>query len=91
MNECRILALNDDNHETCFCDEYGFRYHTHMEFIRRLARPHNVNHNIRCVYICNIPEDMDNDFDAVQVGRKDISYREAFERLWAISKEDMFV
>lgn len=86
MNEIRVLALDDDNHGMYFYDRHGLRYST-MRFIAQVAHRHDVNYKIRYIYLCDIPEDMDNDFEAVDGCRNNIPYGEAFERLWAIGEE----
>ena len=47
MNVLRILGLDDDNHETCFCTETGKRFHNSMELIKFLGQPHNFTISLR--------------------------------------------
>lgn len=89
LGEYRVLALNDDNHDTCFCDERGFRHYGCTAFIYHLARPHGVTYKVRYVYLGDMPEDMDDIFDAVRSGKSNIPYEVAFEQLWAIGEEFM--
>ena len=92
----RILALNDDNHETSFHTEWIDKVkYNHMELIRLLAEPHTEEYEVRCVYLLDIDEnDVKNchAFDVVQSGGhiKGASYFTAFEHLWEIGKENMF-
>lgn len=96
MKKIRILALNDDNHETSFHSEWDQKpFHTHMDFIKMLAKPHDWEYEVRCVYLLDI--DMNDEkscqaFDTVQIGTGQplLNYLLAFEHLWEISKETMF-
>lgn len=89
----RVLALNDDNHETSFHLENGTKYTTHMEFIRELAKPHECIYEVRCIYLLNlrIGDWAETAFDMVQYGTiNNFEYDLAFEHLWRISTETMF-
>ena len=92
----RLLALNDDNHETFFISETGMKFHTHFQLIKFLADPHgDWGYDVRCVYLLDIDECdevLTTDFDILQ-GLINVSleqFDESFNRLWEISKETMF-
>ena len=96
-NKIRVLALNDDNHETSFHTEWcKDSYYTHMDFIRKLAEPHTYEYEVRCVYLLNIDDNnplLNKAFDIVCSGSNHSlrDYFLAFEHLWEISKRNMFV
>ena len=94
MSVIRVLALNDDNHETSFHVE-GSKgdYHTHMSFIKMLAEPHDCKYEIRCVYLLDVEDEKtERAFDIVQcAGKAKLNdYLTAFETLWEHSTETMF-
>lgn len=94
MKKIRVLALNDDNHETSFHTEWSKDgYHTHMQFIQMLAKPHDWEYEVRCVYLLDVnDEKTERAFDVVQCAGKVklLDYLLAFETLWEHSTETMF-
>ena len=94
MNKIRVLALNDDNHETSFHTEGNKEgYCTHMSFIKMLAKPHDCEYEIRCVYLLDVEDEKTEcAFDVVQCAGKTklVDYMLAFETLWEHSTETMF-
>ena len=90
----RVLALNDDNHETFFIREDGTRYDDTQDFIKNcLAMPHLTEYNIRGIYLCDKFKGIDDEeFEAMFMCIEQGSYREysfvdSFDKLWTISSE----
>ena len=94
----RVLALNDDNHETSYTTEEGQRFYSASEFITKvLAKPHTEEYIVRGYAIIDEPEGalaaLDEDeiitvFDQVAndfLGK--MSFEEAFNLLWESSDE----
>lgn len=52
----KVLALNDDNHETCFVT-YGSYFFNSKQFMKEcLLKSHTSIYEVRGVYICEIDE-----------------------------------
>lgn len=90
----RVLALNDDNHETFFVREDGTRYHDAQDFIKNcLAMPHSTEYNIRGIYLCDEFEGIDDEeleamFMCVEHGSyHEYSFVDSFDKLWIVSSE----
>ena len=90
MAVIRVLALNDDTHETTF--HTPNTNWTLKEFVKELAKPHQSDYEIRGVYSFDID---DNDIESL-VAFERIAYRcedqandSAFEKLWKISNTDI--
>ena len=91
----RVLALNDDNHETFFVREDGTRYHDAQDFIKNcLTMPHSTEYNIRGIYLCDEFDGIDDEeLEAMFMGVEDgSSYRgysfvDSFDKLWTVSSE----
>lgn len=53
----KVLALNDDNHETSYTLEDGRRFYSKYEFITQLlAKPHTEEYDVRGFAIIDEPE-----------------------------------
>ena len=70
-NTIKVLALNDDNHGTCFAT-YGSYFSDAAQFMQeRLLRPHDERYEVRMVYLCDeFPDEvweagLDRSFDMV--------------------------
>lgn len=97
VKKIRVLALNDDNHETSFHSEWNKTpWHNHMDFIKHLAKSHDWEYEIRCVYLVDMEasdfDKAERAFDLVQSPGKAslLDYLLAFETLWECSTETMF-
>ena len=56
MSKIQVIALNDDNHSTCYVTR-GSYYHDMADFAKEcLLKPHTVEYGIREVYICDPSE-----------------------------------
>ena len=90
----RVLALNDDNHESSFHSEWSKTpWYNHMSFIKHLAKPHDWEYEIKCVYLLDIEDEkLEKAFDLVQNPGKAslLDYLLAFEKLWEVSRETMW-
>lgn len=87
----RVLALNDDNHDTTFyfdSDSTGFDM---RGFVRHLAHPHLETYEVRYVYLIDIPDDdikAQEAFDVIDCRARYMPWQEAFDFLYDIySKE----
>ncbi len=95
----RILALNDDNHETCFTVENGCRFYTKFELITELlAKPHKEEYVVRGYALIDEPigrlanyelVEIDSIFDMVASNHKCdlVDFKEGFNLLWESSNE----
>lgn len=96
----RVLALNDDNHDTFFMREDGIGYYDAATFIKEcLAKAHYIDYEIRGIYLCDDfsdttlatidPVEIDNMFNCVCGGDDGCGYEfmAAFDTLWAGSSE----
>lgn len=97
----RILALNDDNHDTYFVAENGNTYYNACELITKLlAHKHNTDYLVRGFWVFDdlddsIGEKYNEDqvqliFECVEgvdekVYGMDITFEQAFNILWASS------
>ena len=91
----RVLALNDDNHDTSFITEDGQYFSDYTSIIQFLATPHLEDYHVRYVYLLNIPEDNDDATEAFDIldmrGATSEKFRESFNLLWALfGKENGF-
>lgn len=60
LNRIKVLALNDDNHETVYItlNEYYFNI---VDFATKcLLKPHDCTYDVRAIYICDYPEVLEN-------------------------------
>ena len=99
MNTLRILGLDDDNHEVCFCTETGTHFHNSMELIKFLGQPHDFTISLRTFAIVedwsgelnSFPEDqIDSMFYFLEgYGRipEDMNPENIFELFWEAAKE----
>ena len=87
----RVLALNDDNHDTSFITEDG-QYFSDYAIIQFLATPHLEDYHVRYVYLLNIPKDNIEAFDILDMwGTTSEKFNESFNLLWALfGKENGF-
>ena len=97
----RVLALNDDNHETSFTVEDGRRFYNSYEFITELlAKPHAEGYEVRGYAIIDEPkgvlaeyadEHIDSIFDFVANNFtcviEGMDFDTAFNALWGSSDE----
>ena len=85
----RVLALNDDNHDTSFITEDGQYFSDYTGIIQFLAAPHLEDYRVRYVYLLNLPEDNIEAFDIR--GATSEKFNESFNLLWALfGKENGF-
>ena len=95
MNTIKVLALDDDNHSVSFVTEEGVNYSSAAEFMRDcLLQPHGTFYVVRMIALVEeYCEAFCEDFDKVQFGCGLITdaWEDAFERLWAVSKENFYV
>ena len=94
-NKVRVLALNDDNHETTFHSEWRKEPFSTKEFLQKLAEPHSFPYEIRYVYLLDIDDNnpiLNRAFDSVQSGGHHVTvdYFTGFENLWKISRKTMY-
>jgi len=101
MGKIKILALDDDNHAISFVDEIGKYYSDAAEIIKHyfLKNGNAIRSEIRMITL--VDEDFNDslfeDFEVIQWGHQKgdkISYsrwKDSFNRLWAVSKEDFYV
>lgn len=90
----RVLALNDDNHDTSFITEDG-QYFSDYTIIQFLATPHLEDYHVRYVYLLNIPKDNIEATEAFDIldmwGTTSEKFNESFNLLWALfGKENGF-
>lgn len=95
----RVLALNDDNHETSFTIEDGRRFYTKFEFITEvLAKPHAEEYVVRGYAIIDEPEGRLADYECEQVDAifdlvandfscDIVTFEEGFDLIWETSGE----
>lgn len=88
----RVLALNDDNHDTSFITEDGQYFSDYTGIIQFLAAPHLEDYHVRYVYLLNIPEDNIEATEAFDIrGGTSEKFNESFNLLWALfGKENGF-
>lgn len=88
----KVLALNDDNHDTSFITEDGQYFSDYTGIIQFLATPHLEDYHVRYVYLLNIPEDNDEATEAFDIrGATSEKFSESFNLLWALfGKENGF-
>ena len=88
----RVLALNDDNHDTSFITEDGQYFSDYAGIIQFLAAPHLEDYHVRYVYLLNIPEDNIEATEAFDIrGATSEKFNESFNLLWALfGKENGF-
>ena len=88
----RVLALNDDNHDTSFITEDGQYFSDYTGIIQFLAAPHLEDYRVRYVYLLNIPEDNIDATEAFDIrGATSEKFNESFNLLWALfGKENGF-
>ena len=91
----RVLALNDDNHDTSFITEDGQYFPDYTDIIQFLAAPHLEDYHVRYVYFPNIPEDNIEATEAFDIldmwGTTSEKFNESFNLLWALfDKENGF-
>lgn len=91
----RVLALNDDNHDTSFITEDGQYFSDYTGIIQFLATPHLEGYRVRYVYFPNIPEDNIEATEAFDIldmwGTTSEKFNESFNLLWALfDKENGF-
>lgn len=88
----RVLALNDDNHDTSFITEDGQYFSDYTGIIQFLAAPHLEDYHVRYVYLLNIPEDNIEATEAFDIrGATSEKFNESFNLLWALfGKENGF-
>lgn len=95
MNTIKVLALDDDNHSVSFVTEEGVNYSSAAEFMRDcLLQPHGTFYTVRMIALVEeYCEAVEEEFDKIQFGCGLMTddWREAFERLWAVSQEDFYV
>lgn len=89
----RVLALNDDNHDTSFITEDGQYFSDYIGIIQFLAAPHLEDYHIRYVYFLNIPEDSIEATEAFDIrGATSEKFNESFNLLWTLfGKENSFL
>lgn len=99
MNTLRILGLDDDNHEVCFCTETGEHFHNSMELIKFLGQPHNFAISLRTFAIVEDWFGELNSFPEDQVDRmfyflegyshipENMSLERVFELFWEAAGE----
>lgn len=88
----RVLALNDDNHDTSFITEDGQYFSDYTGIIQFLATPHLEDYHVRYVYLLNIPEDNIEATEAFDIREATSEkFNESFNLLWALfGKENGF-
>lgn len=88
----RVLALNDDNHDTSFITEDGQYFSDYTGIIQFLATSHLEDYHVRYVYLLNIPEDNIEATEAFDIrGATSEKFNESFNLLWALfGKENGF-
>lgn len=89
----KVLALNDDNHDTSFITEDGQYFSDYTGIIQFLAVPHLEDYHIRYVYLLNIPEDNTEATEAFDIrGATSEKFNESFNLLWTLfGKENSFL
>ena len=90
-NIVRVLAMNDDYHDTHFVMEDGADLNFH-EFIIKMAQPHEEKYSVRMVYICDLPEEdkFVDAFDFIESGPYNDIWVESFDMLWRMSSGRIF-
>ena len=96
----RILALNDDNHATCFTREDGVRYYNSASLIRELSDPHEEKYEVKGFVIFDEIEGYNDEevqlmFECVEsvqdvnekVYNSELTFKDAFNILWLASSE----
>lgn len=54
----QVLALNDDNHDSCFVTRTNY-YSNVVDFMREcLLAPHHISYEVRQVHLCDVPEEL---------------------------------
>lgn len=88
----RVLALNDDNHDTSFITEDGQYFSDYTGIIQFLATPHLEDYHVKYVYLLNIPEDNIEATEAFDIwGATSEKFNESFNLLWTLfGKENGF-
>lgn len=96
----RVLALNDDNHETQFFGRNEYVTDNMSwdirEYISWLSQRRNYSVETRCVFLVDIDEDseLERAFNIVYDLNQNVSTeerRQAFEKLWEISTENLYI
>lgn len=96
MDKIRIIALDDDNHDTYFSSENGQTFDNPRELVLFLAKPHEVEYEVRGFALCDYDDELeasesevDMMFSAVAGNRtyEDFPFEKSFETLWAYSSE----
>lgn len=90
-NEIRILALNDDNHDTTFYLENDATGYDMRSMMKKFAHPHTEAGIIRYVYLIDIPDDdikAQEAFDVVDCRARYMSWQEAFDFLYDLYGKD---
>lgn len=104
MEKIQVLALNDDNHATCFITR-GSYYSNAAKFMEEcLLKPHTIEYDVRFVYLLDLEGDEDtmlNIFDQVACEyqpetlykrdkEKFFAREKAFDYLWEIAETEYF-
>ena len=90
-NEIRVLALNDDNHDTTFYFDNDATGYDMRGFLKLLSKPHLENYHIRYVYLIDIPDDdikAQEAFDVVDCRARYMPRQEAFDLLYDVYGKD---
>lgn len=100
----QVLALNDDNHDTCFVTR-GSYFHDAADFMKEcLLKPHNCEYKVGYVALVDMTGDEDEDmmiFDRVacEYNPETLFTRdqeawqkreEAFDYLWSVAEKEYF-
>lgn len=84
----RVLALNDDNHDTTFYLENDSAGYGMRGLLKALVCSHSESYHIRYVYLIDIPDDdtkAQEAFDIIDCNIKSkMSWSEAYDFLWNV-------
>lgn len=95
----RVLALNDDNHDTVFVSENGDIWYYARNFIEHLSTPHNDTYETRGFALVDYDHgpamDLDDELvdqifsylENYSIAPEGYTRAECFEVLWASSNE----
>ena len=101
MNKIQVLALNDDNHGTCFVTRGSF-YSNAADFMHKcLLKPHTEEYEVRFTYICDIAPEEEDLFDLLACEyqpetlysrdkERFMKREKAFDHLWSVAEKKYF-
>lgn len=98
----RVLALNDDNHETSFVTELSY-YPNVVSFMREvLLKPHKAEFEVRSILLLDLDEYEQDDFDLLDTtyDPSKLYYEDPekaekrfkiFNKFWEIGAKEIYV